>query len=62
MTDGAASATATFTCMLLGAPQYPPKPRKSKGHLRVEHAEIQKKPTLLEFLGGGLQISMMVGS
>lgn len=48
--------------ILFGAPQYPPKPRKSKGHLRVEHAEIKKKSTLLDFLAGGLQLSMMVST
>lgn len=41
-------------------PQSPKKHRKGKGQLRVEHAEILKRPTLLDFLAGGLQISMTV--
>ena len=40
--------------------QNPKKHKKGKGQLRVEHAEIQRRPTLLDFLAGGLQISMTV--
>lgn len=38
--------------------QHPKKDKKGKGHIRVEHAEIHRQPTLLEYLAGGLQISM----
>ncbi|CAN0566271.1 unnamed protein product, partial [Ectocarpus sp. 12 AP-2014] len=29
-----------------------------KGQLKVDHAEVHRQPTLLEYLAGGLQISM----
>lgn len=38
--------------------QHPKKDKKGKGNIRVEHAEIHKQATLLEYLAGGLQISM----
>eukprot|EP00752_Nemacystus_decipiens_P006392 g5760.t1 len=38
--------------------EHPKKNKKGKGEIRVEHAEIHKQPTLLEYLAGGLQISM----
>lgn len=41
-----------------GHGQHPKKKKKGKGHIRVEHAEIHRQPTLLEYLAGGLQISM----
>lgn len=40
--------------------QNPKKGKKGKGQLRVEHAEIRKKATLLEYLAGGLQLGMTV--
>ena len=38
--------------------QHPKKNKKGKGEIRVEHAEVHKQATLLEYLAGGLQISM----
>ncbi|CAM9640078.1 unnamed protein product [Scytosiphon promiscuus] len=38
--------------------EHPKKNKKGKGQIRVEHAEIHRQPTLLEYLAGGLQISM----
>eukprot|EP00903_Cladosiphon_okamuranus_P012541 g11743.t2 len=37
---------------------HPKKDKKGKGEIRVEHAEIHKQATLLEYVAGGLQISM----
>ncbi|CAM9104353.1 unnamed protein product [Pylaiella littoralis] len=38
--------------------EHPKKKKKGKGQLRVEYAEVHRQPTLLEYLAGGLQISM----
>ncbi|CAB1102218.1 unnamed protein product [Ectocarpus sp. CCAP 1310/34] len=38
--------------------EHPKKDKKGKGQLKVDHAEVHRQPTLLEYLAGGLQISM----